>query len=391
VIVGGPHPTLYPDEMQKDKKIDYIAVGESELVIINAVEKAKKESRAKIIRTGEIVNPEDIPFPEYKVFYRWEYIRGYSIMTSRGCPYRCSFCPVVSVSGKLWRARAPESCIKEIEHAMKEISPNLHILVQDDNPLVDKNRFYRFLRIYAERIGLRLSVTNIRADDVNDELLTLLKKANCNSVGLGVEHAHPEVFKLINKGETLEQIEKAANLIKNHGMLLSLCFVIGLPGDNLKRIRASIAFAKKMNPDSIYWNSVMPYRSTPIREWFEKHGTIYNEIGQTSLAEGNFKANEPVVETPDFTKEERIKAHYTCLFETLDGKLNLNKLLQIFAEAAKYNLYSEFFYWLPRAVIKEIKNTKKLVEKAHDYSKREGAKAMFERMIFLMKSRNAGN
>ena len=383
LMVGGPHPTLYYNELQKDNRIDYIVRGEGELVIIDLVEKAKKEVVPKVIQAKEIVNPDDVTYPEYKTFYKWQYIRGYSIMTSRGCPYRCSFCPVVSVSGKLWRPREPENCIREIEHAIKTISPNLHILIQDDNPLVNKERFYKFLRLYAEKIGLRLDVTNIRADDVNNELLTLLKKANCNAVGLGVEHAHPEVFKRVNKGETLEQIEKAAKLIKKQGMLLSLCFVIGLPGDNIWRIRASIEFAKKLKPDSIYWNTVMPYKSTIIREWFEKHGTLYNEIGQTSLAEGSFRANEPVVETPDFTREERIKSHYMCLFETLDNKLRLTKLPQIFAEASKYGLYGDFFYWLPRGIIKDIKNLKGLVWKAHAYYKREGFNELIRRIIFL--------
>lgn len=383
LIVGGPHPTLYPDELKKDGRIDYITVGEAELMIIDLVENAKKGREARIIRTKEIVNPDDAPYPEYRVFYKWQYIRGYSIMTSRGCPYRCSFCPVISVSGKFWRPRKPENCIEEIKYAMKTISPNLHILIQDDNPLVDKERFYRFLKLYAERIGLRLDITNIRADDVNDELLISLKKANCNAVGLGVEHAHPEVFKQVNKGETLEQIEKAAKLVNKHKMLLSLGFIIGLPGDNLKRIKASIRFAKKLKPDSIYWNTVMPYKSTPIREWFEKHGTLYNEIGHTSLAEGDFWANEPVVETPDFIKEDRIKAHYMCLFETIDGKLKLTKLPQIFSEARKYSLYREFFYWLPRSVIKNAKNAGRLVWKVHAYYQREGFNELIKRMVFL--------
>jgi radical SAM superfamily enzyme YgiQ (UPF0313 family) len=386
LLVGGPHPTLYYDETAKDKRIDYILTGESELIIIDVVENAKKEKNPRIIQTKEIVEPDDVPYPEYKVFYKWEYIRGYSIMTSRGCPYRCSFCPVISISGKFWRKREPENCIKEIEYAMKTISPNLHILIQDDNPLVDKERFYKFLRLYAERVKLRLSVTNIRADDVSDELLMLLKKANCNEIGLGVEHAHPEVFKMINKGESLEKIENAAKLVNKHKMLLSLCFVIGLPGDNLERIKASIRFAQKLKPDSIYWNTVMPYRSTQVREWFEKHGKLYNEIGHTSLAEGDFRANEPVVETPDFTREERIKAHYMCLFETLDGKLKLSKLPQIFAEASKYGLYREFFYWLPRGIIKSFKNKARLLRKAHAYSKREGIGEMLKRATFLLKS-----
>lgn len=383
VIVGGPHPTLYSDEMQKDKRIDYIVVGEAELTVIDAVEKAKKEGKTKIIKTSEIVNPDDAPYPEYRVFYKWQHIRAYSIMTSRGCPYRCSFCPVVSVSGKSWRARKPENCIDEILHAIRSLTSNLNILIQDDNPLVDKKRFYRFLKLYAEKIRLRLDVTNIRADDVNDELLILLKKANCNAVGLGVEHAHPEVFKLINKGETLEQIEKAAKLVNKHKMLLSLGFVIGLPKDNLRRIKASINFANKLKPDSIYWNMVMPYKTTKIREWYEKHGKLYSEIGKTSLRDKDFHPEEPVVETPDFTAWERKRAYYMCLFRTIDARLKISKVPQIAQEAIKYRLYREFFYWLPRGIVKFARINLLMMQKAHAYYKKEGFKELTKRMAFL--------
>lgn len=96
VIVGGPHATIYPDLLQKDKRIDYINVGEAELTIIDLVENAKKEKQGKIVQSKELVKLDDIPFPDYKSFYKWEYIRSYPIMTSRGCPFNCSFCIVSS-------------------------------------------------------------------------------------------------------------------------------------------------------------------------------------------------------------------------------------------------------------------------------------------------------
>ncbi len=387
VIVGGPHATLYPEDLEKNKGIDYIVIGEAEPIIIDLIEKAKREKNPVIMAGKTIINPDNVPYADYKSFYKWEYIRSYPIMTSRGCPYQCSFCPVAYVGQKKWRQREPEDCIKELELAKKEINPHLHILIQDDNPLVIPERFYKFLELFKEKVKLRISITNIRADNVNDKLLILLKKAGCNSLGVAVESANPEVFQRVNKGETLETIDKAARLIKKHGMLLSFCFIIGLPGDNLERIKDSIKFAKKHNPDSIYWNMVMPYKNTAVREWFERNGRVCNEIGKTSLADGDFRCDEPAVESRDFTRWQRKKAHYMCLFRTVDDRLKVSEVIEIFKEAKKYDEIGDFFIWLPKGIIKSAKRKLELFDKFIAYSKREGIKAALSRGFFLIKGR----
>jgi hypothetical protein len=192
---------------------------------------------------------------------------------------------------------------------------------------------------------------------------------------------------MINKGETLEDIENAARLIKKNNLLLSLCFIIGLPGDNLERIKDSIKFAKKFKPDTIYWNMIIPYRNTQVRDWFIKNGKVYNEIGTTSLADGDFKCEEPVAETPDFTSWERKKAHYMCLFQTTDERLKLRKISGIFREARKYDELKDFISWLPRGILKSFSKKVELLDKFAAYIKREGFIPAFKRAVFLIKEK----
>lgn len=385
LIVGGPHATLYPEDLEKNKDIDYIVRGEAEEIINSVMESAKRENTPKIKQSKKILDVTKVPHPDYQVFYEWKKIRNYPIMTSRGCPYNCSFCSVAHIGQKKWRPRKPEDCIKELEKAKKDLSPNLHVFIQDDNPLVIHERFYEFLELFGKKINMRLSILNMRADDITEKLAILLKKINANSIGVAVESRNPEVFKLINKGESLEDVEKGVEILKKYNLLGSFAFVIGLPADNLERVKDSIKFANKHKPDSIYWNMVMPYKNTAIREWFKKNGRIVGEIGKTSLTDGDFKCEEPAVETPDFTIWERKKAHYMCIFRTVDDRLKISQLPAIFNEARKYNEIKDFFYWLPRGILKSAKRKIELIGKFRAYVKREGMKEAIKRSVFLLK------
>lgn len=385
ILVGGPHATLYTDILQKDKRIDYIFRGEAELTIIDVVETAKKQKIPKIIQSKEIVDLNDLPFPDYKTFYGWELIRGYPIMTSRGCPNLCSFCASFGLSYRRWRFRNTEDCIKELELAQKNISPYIHAFVMDDNPTVYKKRFHEFLDLFSKRIKTQVHIVNTRADGIDQKLLTLMKKCKCNGISIGVEHAHPEVFKLINKGETLEQIENACKLIKKNNMDLIVSFVIGLPGDNLERTKASIDFCKKVKADAYSINPIIPYRGTAARKWFEENNAkLYDEIGHDAQIPTDFECEEPLVETPDFSMQDRKKAYYMFLFRIAHQRLKLRRLPRIFAIAGKYNLYSDFFYWLPHGILKSLQTKKMLMKVALDVYRKEG----FVQLVNRYKLRN---
>ncbi len=368
IMVGGPHATLYSDVLQKDKRIDYIFVGEAELTIIGVVENAKKRTNPEIIEAEEIVDLDDIPLPDYKSFYKWESIISYPIMTSRGCPFKCSFCASFGLSNRRWRFRKVEDCIRELEIAKETISPDLTVMVMDDCPTVGKKRFNEFLYLFSKKIRLRIHIANTRADQINEEFLTLLKKCKCDDIAIGVEHAHPEVFKLVGKGETLEQIEKACRLIKKYRLRLGLTFIIGLPGDNFERTKASIRFCKKVKGDFYSINLIIPFRNTAARKWFEENGAkLYDEIGQEAQNLRGFECVEPIVETSDFTREERKKAYYMFLFGIIHDRLKLRKLKRIFEIARKYNLYSDFFYWFPRGILKSLQGKIYLIKKGFVY------------------------
>lgn len=386
ILMGGPHATLYSDLLKDDKRIDYIVKGEAEPVIISLIENAKKEKSPVIVEPTEIVDINDLPYPDYKIFYKWQNMTHYPIMTSRGCPNKCSFCASFGLSYRRWRARSPEDCIKELELAKKEISPHLKIIVFDDNPTVNKKRFHEFLDLYSKRIKSELVIVNTRADGIDEEFLKLAKKCGVQQISLGAEHLHPEVYKYINKGETVEQIEEACRLIKKYKFRLCLSFVIGLPNDNIERTKTNINFLRKIKADHISVSQLNPFKHTTARELLEeRNAKLSNEIGYDAQPLTKFECETPIVETPDFTIKEREKAYYMYLLGIADPRLKLKDILRIYSVAKKYGLNSEFFFWFPRGVVTSLKEKRRYLLNAWIIYRTDGFNHLLKRYKILRK------
>jgi anaerobic magnesium-protoporphyrin IX monomethyl ester cyclase len=382
IIVGGPHATFYSNILEKNKKIDYIVMGEGELIVNSLVEQAIKENSPKIIQSHKLADLDDVPYPDYENFYMKENLREYPIMTSRGCPYQCSFCSVGKMGHKKWRVRSPEKCIEELKFVRDNLNPRLRVMVMDDAPAVNKIRFKKFLQLYYQEFNLPLYVCNLRADNIDEELVILLKKCGCDRICIGVESAHPEVLKMTNKNETIEQIETACKLIKKHGVKLVLLFLVGLPGDNLERMNVSIKFANRIKAESLGLNVVIPYQGTEMRRWFEEHGKIYNEFDETSMSTNNFKCPGPFCDCPDFPKEDIKKAYYIFLFRTRTLELNLGNFLTAIKAAVKHRLIFDFVCWIPYGLIKNFQNKKFLFKKALHFYQTEGKSYMLRKILF---------
>ena len=362
ILLGGPHATLYYNDLIN--KANYIMIGEAENIIVEIVENADINSKGQIIQTKPS-DPQNLPFPDFTAFFGYEDIFIYPLLTSRGCPYNCSFCAVHLVSTKKWRPRKVEDCIDEIIQARKVLKSIGSIIIYDDNSMFRKNHIKKFLNSYLDKnINLPITIINTRADSLDDEIISLLKKSKCPSIGIGVESGHPEVFKKIKKGETLEDIIVAAELIKRHKIPLSLCFVIGLEGDSLEKTRYSIDFAKKLNPDHIYWNMITPFKGTKIREWYDNHGNVFDLVNHSSWVDGDFMCEEPCAETPEFSIEERKKAYMMAILETNDTRLNITDVPRLIPYIQEYNLYHEFFFWIPSTIWKTVKKPFQLLNLA---------------------------
>ncbi|MGC8976122.1 MAG: B12-binding domain-containing radical SAM protein [Candidatus Ratteibacteria bacterium] len=193
---------------------------------------------------------DQLPFPNYELFdsfsiflKNWQEGRwNYPIMTSQGCPYQCIYC--VSRNRK-YLTRSPENCYEELKIA-KEKWGIRSFSILDDCFNVDKRRVIKFCEL-IKNLNLSWSCANgLRADRFDEEMAEALKESGCSHISFGIESIDDDVLKIIKKGETSQDIEKAIIIAKKYFNSVNGFFIIGLPGSSYEKDLKSLDWAKKM-------------------------------------------------------------------------------------------------------------------------------------------------
>jgi radical SAM superfamily enzyme YgiQ (UPF0313 family) len=262
------------------------------------------------------------------------------------------------------RARTLRNCLNEIVEA-KKLNPAIEVVtITDDCPSFDKDRFKEFLEMFRQtNLGCELTVDNMRADLIDDEMINLYKAAGGRNVCLGVESGHPEVFESAGKRESLEEIIHAARVIRKYGLSLGLCFVIGLPWDNLKRHAMSIKLAKALKPDYAFWNMCIPWPGTRVHEWYQINGEIRDLCNFSTLIDPRVNFKEPVATSYEFPKEDRIRAWLMANMETVKYFRALGDVKKLFLLTIRYKLYRSFaIYFLTLFIPEAFCRAKKMLK-----------------------------
>ena len=270
VILGGPHVNIYPEETLNFPEIDFLVLGEGEKPVkdlldnLNQTEKLREfkgiafKNENKIINPGPrelIQNLDELPFPSRNLIPNKKYSSVLSennpvttLFSSRGCPFRCTFCNRAHL-GKTFRARSAKNVVDEMEEC-KKIGIG-EIFIYDDTFTINRQRV---LDICSEIKKRNLKIywdVRARVDTVDEEVLNQMKNTGCQRIHYGVEAGTEKILKVLNKGITLEQIEKTFKLTRKIGVQTLAYFMIGSPRETKKDIMETIKFAKKIKPDFV--------------------------------------------------------------------------------------------------------------------------------------------
>lgn len=345
IIAGGPHVSTFRERVLRDcAAIDFSATleGEETLTELCAGEKDLADIRGLLYRDGEkIVYAGDRPFiqdldgvnfPKYKFFDKEKYPKFISLLTSRGCPHSCIFCPVKLTIGRKLRMRSASSVADEMEYWYKEGIRIFNII--DDNFTFNKKRVLDICGEIEKRgmKNLILSCRNgIRADTVDKEMLQVMKKAGFNYLAFGVESGSEKILKVLKKGEKLSDMESAIKEACGLGYMVTLFFIVGLPYETEEDALESLNFAKKFPVFDVRFYNPIPFPGTELYEWIDKNG-YFMDPGADYLSGASHWVNAPIFYTPELPAEKRRKIYKKFNKEikkhTLKTKLAFSKDLE---------------------------------------------------------------
>jgi len=344
IIFGGPHVSIMMQDILKDPVIDLAVYGEGEITLNEIIKLLKKEKsltnvealskiEGVIFRNSDdvVVNPprplisdlDTLPFPAHHLFPLKRYEGKISMITSRGCPFSCSFCASSQIWGRKWRPRSPKNIIEEINYIVKEFGV-YPIYFHDDSFNIDPKRVDALCDEFLNnKVKVPWGVRGVRADKLTEHMVKKMRRAGCMHLAIGVESANPQILERIGKKETLEEITTGINILRSVGIKVTGQFMIGNPGETLETVQESIDFAKK-NLVKAFFGTAVPYPKTGLWKYAEKYGRFLVEPDCTT-----FENTYPriIFETPEFTAEQRLqaiqmvkKAGYPCAGHHKEGK-----------------------------------------------------------------------
>lgn len=317
VVMGGPHSTFLPEESLK--YADYVVRGEGEESIVELIEHLESgiplnDVKGISYREGEtfIHNPsspliQDLdaaPIPDFDLVHNWRGKTSVPISTSRGCPFGCRFCVVIQMFGRKYRFKSIDRVIEEIREVA---SKGNHVFFVDDNFAADRERTNTLLkRLIAEGIKIEWSA-QIRPDAARDtELVNLMAQAGCFIVYVGFESINPQTLSLYNKKQSVDDIVECIKNFKNASINIHGMFILGGDSDDIKTIRSTQKFAKRLDIDSVQFLMLTPIPGTPLFEELLQQGRIIHT--DWSKYDGHHAVFEPRLMTAFELHTETIKA-----------------------------------------------------------------------------------
>jgi len=356
VILGGPLATTLFAELLENSLADFVVLGEGEKSISSLIESIESGSKIVDIKgiayrdNGQIIvtkpvepisNLDTLPFParhllDMQCYIQdhfknlglkiegYNHIRSTNLISSRGCPYNCTFC-FKDMWGFRWRGRSAKNIVDEMSQ-LNELYGINGFFFNDDTFVLDRERIFELAAILKERELNFIWYCNGRINLMDEDLLKAMYGAGCRCICYGIESGNQRILDSLNKGIKISDIRKVVAFTKNAGIKITGYFMIGMPGETNETIQDTISLARELDLDFYGFSITTPLPGTRIYLDAVDRGLIKGGI--QSLKEWDFDVN--------------INLTKSCTDEDLT-----NFKYYIFREFTLKKLYGKYFFLNP--------------------------------------------
>ena len=339
IVAGGNHVTALPERSLREfPAFDIVVVGEGEITFLELVEamKAGKDLHevpglafrdnggvAITPPRDRIVNLDELPVPAFDLLpdiarcYKpplnsVEKIPAFSLVMSRGCPSKCTFCDRSVFQTRVTR-HSPDYAVALIEKLYEDYGVR-YLLFDDDNLLLNKTHLFRLLDLLkASRARLPFTCQS-RVDTIDEERLTRLQDAGCRMLLYGIESGSQEMLNRMKKGITIEQIRRAISMTRQAGIKATGFFILGHPGETEQTMQETVKLIKECK-----FFDVGVFLFTPL-----PGSEVYRDVREYGTFDENWEkmnALDEVVFVPHGLTTEKLKSYSDLCFKACYSRL----------------------------------------------------------------------
>ncbi len=323
-LVGGVFPTFAPEKVIRNNCVDMVCVGEGEAALAELVDKLADgkditgtknlwiKTATRIIKNDlrSLVDLNAIPLPDYDIFEEQRYYRPmagriwklFPIETSRGCPFRCTFCnspaqrTLYKDIGKYFRKKSIERIDEELSYLRSKYAPEYIFFISDTLLCLSDGEFHEFCKMYA-KYSLPFYCQN-RPEMITYERLKRLKEIGCVRMTIGVQQGNEAFRKNVLKiNLTNEKIIEAFEILEKVGIVVSVDNIIGFPCETRELAFDTIRLNRQLQFDTSNAFTFVPFHGTELHRRCLENGYIKEDTLPNNFSQGT------VLDMPQFSKE----------------------------------------------------------------------------------------
>ena len=291
VVLGGVHPSLYPQEATRHA--DAIAIGEAETIWETILRDAKRGALQPVYRSEGYAPLEGLPLPRRDLLKKGAYLTTNTIQTTRGCPYHCDFCSVTDFFGHTYRCRPIPEVLREIE----TLNFRRPLVFVDDN-IIGRPHYalelFQAMKSYKVRWGSQCSIDLAKHPD----LMKAARESGCVAMFIGIESINQQNLDDVHKGVNhASKYFDAIKRIHDHGIAVNAGMILGMDHDDESIFERTLEFLEKAKIEYATFHILTPVPGTILHQRMEEEGRILHR--DWSKYNGGYAVFKPKLMSPD--------------------------------------------------------------------------------------------